>query len=149
MCSSLVPAVPWTTCAEVPLTAAERCSESQLFAVPGSPTSISARSDASVAMATCTSDRSPMYFGVMVIPATGLSVPITYASTARGERRHPGGRGEASFATRASSSAWYLASAGRRISGMEVPYFTLVRGSIERSRDAPRTRPRAVTSGVA
>ncbi len=126
-----MPAVPWTTSSDVPEIAAARCSESQLFAVPGSPTSISARSDASVAMATCTSDRSPMYLGVIVIPPMGLSLPITYASTARGERRHPGGRGEASFWARASSSAWYLASAGRRISGIEGAYFTSIRGSTE------------------
>ena len=63
--------------AELPLTAAARCSESQLLAVPGSPTSISARSEARVAMATCTMERSPMYFGVMVTPPTLASLPIT------------------------------------------------------------------------
>jgi hypothetical protein len=119
MCSSLVPAVPCTTSADVPLTAAERCSDSQLFAVPGSPTSISARSDASVAIATCTSDRSPMYFGLIVTPPTGLSLPITYISTARGDIRHPGGRAALSSAARAASSAWYFTSAGWRISLMD------------------------------
>ena len=77
MCSSLVPAVPCTTSALVPLIAAARCSDSQLFAVPGSPASISARSDASVAIATCTIARSPTYFGVIVTPPTGLALPIT------------------------------------------------------------------------
>ena len=76
MCSSVVPAVPWTMSRDVPLIAAARCSESQLLAVPGSPIRSSARSEASVAMATWTSDRSPMYLGVMATPPTGLSAPM-------------------------------------------------------------------------
>jgi hypothetical protein len=59
-----------------PQMAAQRCSESQLLAVPGSPVSINARSEASVAMATCTSARSPIYFGVMTTPPTGLVLPM-------------------------------------------------------------------------
>ena len=33
---------------------------------------------------------SPMYFGVIATPPTGLALPMTYVSTARGERRQPG-----------------------------------------------------------
>ena len=43
---------------------------------------------------------------------------MTYASTARGERRQPGGFGALSASASAASSAWYLTSAGWRISGM-------------------------------
>ena len=105
MCSSVVPAVPCTIRDESPPIAAERCSDSQLFAVPGSPTSISARSEASVAIATWMIARSPMYFAVMGTPPTGLSEPRTYLSTARGERRQPVGFGASSFAARAASSS--------------------------------------------
>ena len=44
-----MPAVPWTSRVESPLIAAARCSESQVLAVPGGPSSSSARSVASVA----------------------------------------------------------------------------------------------------
>ena len=54
MCSSVVPAVPWMVSVELPQMAAARCSESQLLPVPGSPTSSSARSEASVTMARST-----------------------------------------------------------------------------------------------
>ena len=76
MCSSVVPAVPCTISVESPLIAAARCSESQLFAVPGSPTSISARSEASVAMATWTSDAIADVLGRDLTPPTGLSLPM-------------------------------------------------------------------------
>ena len=61
----------------MPLIAAARCSESQLFAVPGSPISISARSEARVATATSIVARSPMYFGVISTPPTGASDECT------------------------------------------------------------------------
>jgi len=50
--------------------AAARCSESQLFAVPGSPMSRSARSVASVAIAISTMRGVPTYFGVMFVSPT-------------------------------------------------------------------------------
>ena len=70
MCSSVVPAVPWTTLVESPLTAAAKCSLSQDLAVPGSPMSRRARSVTRVAMAISTSRRLPMYLGVMSTPLT-------------------------------------------------------------------------------
>ena len=70
MCSSVVPAVPWTTLVESPLMAAQRCSESQLLAVPGSPMRRRARSVTRVEMAISTRRSLPMYLGVMgVLPA--------------------------------------------------------------------------------
>jgi hypothetical protein len=49
--------------------AAARCSDTQVFAVPGTPSSNSARSVASVATATSISRRCPMYFGVIFSPS--------------------------------------------------------------------------------
>ena len=65
ICSSVVPAVPWMVFVESPQIAAARCSESQLLPVPGSPTSSSARSDASVTIARSTRLSSPKNFRVM------------------------------------------------------------------------------------
>src|SRR5688572_21541132 len=99
--------------------AAARCSESQLLAVPGSPASISARSEASVAMATWTNRRSPTNFGVISTAAplasrTGSRLPSTNVSTARGESSQPGGRAPWSAARNAASSAAQRTSAGWR-----------------------------------
>ena len=58
---------------ERPETAAARCSETQDLAVPGTPSSSSARSVAKVATATSINRREPMYFGVISVPS--LSVP--------------------------------------------------------------------------
>ncbi len=116
-----MPAVPCTIRVESPLIAADRCSDSQLFAVPGSPTSISARSDARVAIATWMIARSPMYFGVIGTPPTGLSEPMTYVSTARGDSCQPVGLVASSAAARAASSSAYRRSAGMRISLTDVP----------------------------
>ena len=55
--------------------AAARCSDTQDFAVPGTPSSSSARSVAKVATATSTSRRDPTYFGVITVPS-GSVPPI-------------------------------------------------------------------------
>jgi hypothetical protein len=70
MASSLVPDVPCTSSVESPEMAAARCSETHVFAVPGTPSSRSARSVASVATATSIRRRSPTYFGVIAVPST-------------------------------------------------------------------------------
>ncbi len=57
--SSVVPAVPWTTCLELLHTAAASSSASQLLPVPGSPISSRPRSEASVTMARSTTVGSP------------------------------------------------------------------------------------------
>ena len=49
--------------------AAARCSDSQDFAVPGTPSSSSARSVARVATATSTSRRDPTYLGMITVPS--------------------------------------------------------------------------------
>ena len=67
MASSAVPAVPWTIRVESPEIAAARCSDSHDFAVPGTPSSSSARSVASVATATSINRRGPTYFGVTTV----------------------------------------------------------------------------------
>ena len=69
MASSVVPDVPWTSSVERPETAAARCSETQDFAVPGTPSSSSARSVARVATATSTSRREPTYFALIGVPS--------------------------------------------------------------------------------
>src|SRR2546421_132568 len=95
MASSGVPAVPWTINVESPLIAAERCSETQVLAVPGTPSSSSARSVARVATATSISRREPMYFGVTGVPSAATP-PSRYGTTAPGDSPQPGGgRGEA------------------------------------------------------
>ncbi len=100
-----MPAVPWTSKVESPDTAAARCSESQDLAVPGTPTSMSARSVASVATAISTSRAAPTYLGDTCEPSDNVP-PSTYVRTAHGDKRHPGGRGPVSTAaSRASSSA--------------------------------------------
>ena len=67
--------MPWTTLVESPFTAAARCSESQLLAVPGSPISSNARSVTKVAMAISTRRRLPIYLGVISTPFT-LVLPV-------------------------------------------------------------------------
>ena len=86
--------------------AAARSSESMDFAVPGSPTSMSARLPARVTTQRSTSARSPMNLAVMSIRAgsSGCSVlaslssrspvsPQTKVTTARGVSNQPGGLG--------------------------------------------------------
>src|SRR5438132_550722 len=70
---------------DVPEIAAARCSESQLFAVPGSPIRRRTRSEAKVAMATCTRFRFPMYFGVIVTRQANSRIPPDLLRS-RGER---------------------------------------------------------------
>ena len=75
--SRVVPAVPqgssvgaggpWTSNVESPLIAAVRCSLNHVLAVPGTPSSSSARSVARVATAFSTSRCWPTYLGVMTI----------------------------------------------------------------------------------
>jgi len=55
----------WIKSVESPEIAAARCSETQLLAVPGSPTNKSARSVANEAIAICTRRGLPTYFGVI------------------------------------------------------------------------------------
>ncbi|CAM5655761.1 hypothetical protein SGRIM128S_03231 [Streptomyces griseomycini] len=69
MASSGVPAVPCTSRVESPLTAAARCSDTHVFAVPGTPSSSRARSVARVVTATSTMRRGPTYFGVITVPS--------------------------------------------------------------------------------
>ncbi len=69
MASSGVPAVPCTSSVESPLTAAARCSDTQVFAVPGTPSRSRARSVASVVTATSTMRRGPTYFGEITVPS--------------------------------------------------------------------------------
>ena len=52
--------------------AAARCSDTQDFAVPGTPSRSSARSVASVATAVSISRRLPTYFGVITVPSPAL-----------------------------------------------------------------------------
>ena len=67
MVSSAVPAVPWMSNVDDPLIAAARCSDTQDLAVPGTPSSSSARSVAMVATATSISRREPTYFGMTTV----------------------------------------------------------------------------------
>src|SRR3954447_21625607 len=113
MDSSAVPDVPWTSSVESPDTAAARCSDTQDLAVPGSPSSSSARSVARVATATSISRRDPMYFGLTIVPS-GRLPPTMYVTTAQGESRQRGGRGRPdclSYASSAASSAANASSA--------------------------------------
>ena len=61
----MVPAVPCTSSVESPLIAAARCSLTHVLAVPGTPSSSSARSVASVATAISIRRCCPTYFGLM------------------------------------------------------------------------------------
>src|SRR5262249_37305188 len=63
-----------------------------------------ARSVASVATATSMRRREPTYFGVIAVPS-GAVPPSRYVVTAHGDSRQPGGRGRASPAVSAGSSA--------------------------------------------
>ncbi len=94
--------MPCTKSFESPETAAARCSESQLLAVPGAPKSKRARSVARVATATSMSRRLPMYLGVISNPLSSFP-PITYWTAAHGESFQFGGLGLRS--TRASSAS--------------------------------------------
>ncbi len=105
-----MPAVPCTSNVESPLIAAARCSLTQVFAVPGTPRSNSARSVASVATATSISRRGPTYFGVITVPSAA-SPPSRYVTTAAGDNRQAGGRVRSSPAASAASSAAYSSSA--------------------------------------
>src|SRR2546425_12606070 len=93
---------------DVPDTAAARCSDSQLFAVPGSPIRRRARSEASVAIATWTRFRFPMYFGTIGIgpcgPGKFSEEPRIYVSTILGDSRQPSGLGFLSAFRSAASS---------------------------------------------
>ena len=72
MASSAVPEVPCTSSVESPEMAADRCSETQVLAVPGRPSSSSARSVASVATAISMSRRGPMYLGLITCPVRSV-----------------------------------------------------------------------------
>ena len=72
MASSAVPDVPCTSRVESPETAAARCSLTQVLAVPGTPSSSSARSVARVETATSISRRGPVYFGVITVPSAAV-----------------------------------------------------------------------------
>ena len=69
------PDVPCTSRVDRPEIAAARCSDTQDFAVPGTPSSSSARSVARVATATSISRREPMYLGRITVPS-GRVPPI-------------------------------------------------------------------------
>ena len=121
MASSGVPAVPWTSSVESPLTAAARCSETQVLAVPGTPSRSSARSVARVVTATSTIRRGPTYFGVITVPS-GRVPPRRYVATAHGDSRQRTGRGRSSAARSALSSAAKASSAcGRSGSPSAAP----------------------------
>ena len=91
------------TLVESPLIAAVKCSESQLFAVPGSPISKSALSVTNVDTAISTSRSCPIYFGVISFPFT--LPPQTYVFTDCGDIFHPVGIGFVSAAINASISS--------------------------------------------
>src|SRR5690606_19182303 len=120
--------------------AAARCSDSHVLAVPGRPSSSSARSVASVATATSTIRRGPMYLGVIVSPS-----PRMYRGAAHGGSRQPGGRGRSSsFARIASSSAYWSSAGGAGLRSRQLlPHLAAeaeaVRGLLDRprGRDAP------------
>ena len=97
----MVPALPWTVRPLVPQIAADNSSDSIDLAVPGSPTSSSARSPARVMTHLSTRDTSPTNFRLIF----NLSLPQTKATTACGVSSQPGGRGPFSSASRANSSA--------------------------------------------
>lgn len=110
--SSVVPAVPWTVLVEQPDMAAVSSSESMVFAVPGSPTSIRPRLPARVMMHRSTRASLPRYFLPMVTPPMGRGLPRMNRRTAFGESFQPRGfRLSRSHSARASSSAAYRRSA--------------------------------------
>ena len=103
--SSVVPAVPWTVLVEQPEMAAVSSSESMVFAVPGSPTSIRPRLPARVMMHRSTRASLPRYFFRMGTPSMGVRLPRMNSRTAFGDRRQPWGfRLPASHFSRAASS---------------------------------------------
>src|SRR5579872_4056295 len=116
MASSLVPAVPCTSSVDSPLIAAARCSETQLFAVPGTPSNNSARSVASVAMAISIRRRLPMYLGDTSKPFSSLP-PRMYVATAHGESFQFGGRVRLSCLASSASSWANCCSKWSRITG--------------------------------
>jgi hypothetical protein len=118
MWSSVVPAVPWTTCVLLPQMAAASSSASQLLPVPGSPISSRPRSLASVTIARSTVPGSPKNFGrIGRSSRSDGDEPTTKMRTIRGESRHDDGRGPSSIERSHASSSAYLTSAGsRRIS---------------------------------
>src|SRR3954469_9728573 len=145
MASSAVPLVPWTSSVESPQIAAARCSDTHVLAVPGTPSSSSARSVASVATATSMSRRGPTYFGVMTI-ASLVTPPSRYVTTACGDIRHEGGRGRSSARARAASSSAYTCSAcgrSRASSVLEGAGMTLTLAA------PPTFEPRAMTTTAA
>src|SRR5256885_1855762 len=95
---------------ESPLTAADRCSDTQDLAVPGTPYSSRARSVARVETAISIRRGLPMYLGLTSKPLPSLP-PIRYWSTAQGESFQLGGRGRSSTLRRASSSSANCCSA--------------------------------------
>ena len=88
---------------ELPEIAAVRCSDTHVFAVPGTPSSSSARSVASVAIASSILRALPMYFGVITVPPSSVP-PSRYVATAHGESFQRGGRGLSSSSASAASS---------------------------------------------
>ena len=86
----------------VPEIAAARCSDSQDFAVPGTPSSSNARSVASVATAVSTRRRLPTYLGLISVPSSRVP-PSTYVTTAHGDSFQLGGFGRSSTRTSAAS----------------------------------------------
>ena len=113
---------------EAPQIAAARCSLTQLLAVPGTPSSSSARSVASVATATSISRRSPMYLADTAVPS-GSVPPSKYVQTAQGDSRQLGGRGRVSARANASSSCANSSSAARR-KGAPAVALVIVSGGV-------------------
>ena len=65
--------MPWTSSVESPEIAAARCSETHDLAVPGTPSSSSARSVATVATAVSISRRWPTYLGEITVPSAKVA----------------------------------------------------------------------------
>ena len=98
------PEVPCTNNVESSEIAAAKCSDTHDLAVPGTPSSSSARSVAKVATATSINRREPTYFDEITVPS-GSTSPIRYVTTAQGDSRQWGGRGRSSIARSAANSA--------------------------------------------
>src|SRR5262245_39757827 len=96
-----------------PEMAAAKCSDTQDFAVPGTPSKSNARSVASVATAVSISRRLPTYFGVIGVLSAALP-PSGYVTTARGESFQLAGRSCSSDLASAESSAAKMSSADWR-----------------------------------
>jgi hypothetical protein len=114
-----VPAVPCTVSDESLLIAAASSSDSIDFAVPGSPTSNSPRSPASVTTQRSTRARSPTNFSLITIdgppvPCRSASPrePMMNVTTAFGVSRQLGGRAPVSYAARNASSSAQISSGG-------------------------------------